>query len=81
MEAAGQGQAQPTTGAGQAQGGTRKDLLDMRSSVSLYRQKIEQLRGMLDELQRKQAEAVADMFKTVVFRLNGVKRVDSPGKP
>jgi hypothetical protein len=46
----------------------------------MCRASIEQLRGMLDDLQRKQAEAIADMFKAVVFRLNGTKRVDSPSK-
>ncbi len=84
---------QPGTGSKQAQGDARKDLHGtaekssskslegMQADVSMCRQTIAQLRGMLDELQRKQAEAVADMFKTVVFRLNGVKRVDSPSSP
>jgi hypothetical protein len=35
----------------------------MRADVSMCRKSIEQLRGMLDDLQRKQAEAIADMFK------------------
>ena len=84
---------QPGTGSKQGQGVARKDLHGtaerssrkslegMQADVSMCRQTIAQLRGMLDELQRKQAEAVADMFKTVVFRLNGVKRVDSPSSP
>ena len=84
--------SQPGAGSKQAEGIARKDQQDtaerssrknlagMQADVSLCRQTITQLRGMLDELQRKQAEAIADMFKTVVFRLNGVKRVDSPSK-
>ena len=58
----------------------QRGLREMRADVSMCRKSIEQLRGMLDDLQRKQAEAIADMFKTVVFRLNGTKRVDSPSK-
>ena len=81
MDAQGQGEAKPADGDEAAQGGARRHLHEMLADVSLHRQKIVQLRGMLDELQRKQTEAIADMFKTVVFRLNGVKRVDSPGKP
>jgi Spy/CpxP family protein refolding chaperone len=63
-----------------AHGGARKDLHEMRADVSLCRQTIAQLRDLLDDLQRKQTEAISDIFKTVVFRLNGVKRVESPNK-
>ena len=80
MEGNGKGQAQPTTAAKQAPAGSRKDLHEMQADVSMCKQTIVQLRGMLSELQRKQTEAIADMFKTVVFRLNGSKRIDSPSK-
>ncbi len=78
MEGNRQGQAPPASK--QTSAGSLKDLHGMQADVSMYKQTIVQLRGMLSELQRKQAEAIADMFKTVVFRLNGVKRVDSPSK-
>jgi hypothetical protein len=80
MDGLGEQPSQPPSAAKQTQGGARKDLSEMRADVSMCRQTIAQLRGMLDQLQRKQEEAVAEMFKTVVFRLNGVKRVDSPSK-
>ena len=73
-------QPQSATGAKQSIVGAQKDLREMQSDVSMCRQTIVQLRGMLSELQRKQTEAIADMFKTVVFRINGIKRVDSPSK-
>ncbi len=80
MDGQGQHPLQPAPGAKQVQDSARKDLNVMRADVSMCKQTIVQLRGMLDELQRKQNEAIADMFKTVVFRLNGSKRVDSPSK-
>ncbi len=80
MNGQGQDQAQLATGAKQSPVGAPKNLREMQADVSMCKQTIVQLRGMLSELQRKQTEAIADMFKTVVFRLNGVKRVDSPSK-
>jgi hypothetical protein len=75
-----QDEAQQATGAKHTPVNAQKNLHDMRADVSMCRHTIVQLRGMLSELQRKQTEAIADMFRTVVFRLNGVKRVDSPSK-
>ncbi len=77
-----QGHAKPIapSASGRVQGSGRKDLLELRADVSICRKSMEQLRDMLHDLQRKQTEAIADMFKTVVFGLNGTKRVDSPSK-
>ena len=80
MDGQGQHPLQPAPADKAVQSGARKDLNVMRADVSMCKQTLVQLRGMLDELQRKQNEAIADMFKTVVFRLNGSKRIDSPSK-
>jgi hypothetical protein len=48
----------------------------MMGELSICRRQMAQLRGMMVDLKRQQNEAISDMFKTVLFRMN-VKRIDS----
>jgi hypothetical protein len=52
----------------------------MMSELSTCRRQMAQLRDMMEDLQRQQNEAISDMFKTVLFRMN-VKRIDANKPP
>ena len=52
----------------------------MMSELSICRRQMAQLRGMMEDMQRQQNEAISDMFKTVLFRMH-VKRIDANKPP